>query len=186
MTPVSNSASLTFTLRIPPRAFQEDDAPGDETVFSSAGASTPAERTRMAKIINASLDAHRASPSREDPFRDIAGEYYVSPYEEEDSIAEKDEGDSADDENDDEDDTERWARSWDAESTVNRKCFYCVMRDGESGPLQLWAKRDSQLELLFVPRCRRCRRIHDFNGRFVPAFAVLDARSRPSRRRAAQ
>lgn len=172
-TPVSNSASLTFTLRIPPRAFQNDDTPGDETTFSSAAASTPAERSRMAKVINAFLDAHRPTPSREDPFRDIAGEYYVSPYEGEDSITENDEEAIAEDESDDEDGSARWAESWDAESTVNRKCFFCATGDGEGGPLQLWAKRDGDVELLFVPRCRRCRRFHDFNRRFAPAFAVL-------------
>jgi hypothetical protein len=168
-TPVSNAAALTIILRVEHRAFGSDDTPDDETEFSSAATSTPAERSRTATVINDFLDTHRSLTSREDPYRDVAGEYYVAPY------ADSTEEDTEDAVTSDEDDEARWARSWDAESTTNRKCFYCGTRNGDTGPLQLWAKgqRDDQIELIFVPRCRFCRRIHNLNRRFLPAAAVL-------------
>ena len=164
-TPLSNASGLTIVLRAERRAFGSDDA-ADETGFSSAATSTPAERSRVAKAINSFLDAHRDTTSRADPCRDVGGEYYVDPYadssEEDDAVAP------------DEDDEGRWARSWDAESTTNRKCFFCATRNGDTGPLQVWAKRerDDRIELIFVPRCRRCRRVHNWNKRFLPAVAV--------------
>ncbi|HEY6842694.1 MAG TPA: hypothetical protein VI391_00885, partial [Thermoanaerobaculia bacterium] len=70
-----------------------------------------------------------------------------------------------------------WAEAWDAESTARRKCFFCGTRDGDAAPLQLWANREregeKELELLFVPRCRRCRRIHNVHGRFIAPLAII-------------
>jgi len=157
-TAASNTAGLEFTLR---------DVGARETDFSSASASTPAERSRIAKIINEFLEAHRDT-SRADPYRETAGESYVDAFEGPEEKAIEDEAGGGE-----EDRQSRWADAWDAESTASRKCFFCGMRNGDSGPLQLWAKRSGALELLFIPRCRRCRRIHDLNKRFIPPLGIV-------------
>lgn len=143
-TPVSDTVGLTITLSAAYPGFS--GRAGHEIQIFSANTATPAERSRTAKIINAFLDSHRHSTQDNTPDVERAGEDGSPP----------------------------WARAWDAESTANRKCFYCGAPRGDTGPLQLWAEHGRlQIELIFIPRCRRCHFIHGLNKHFLPPFAVL-------------
>lgn len=160
---LSGDGQLTFDLR-----------DGDETMFPRVKSTTDAERARAVKAIRGFLKARRAvATSTSDPYRDLQIDEYVEPFE--DAVDPADTEETTTPLQAERAAAERWAEKWDAESTAGRTCVFCEERHGDGAPLRLWATHE-RLDLtsrIYVPRCRRCARVHDLHKRIVPAVVLL-------------
>ena len=144
---------------------------GDETMFSIGDPSTAAEKDAAAKAVNRFLDAHRPRIAA-DPYHGTESEYYVE-REPGKEIRPNPAYERAD----------RWADANDAESTSKHPCVFCMTRRGEGRPVRLWGtnERVDITRAIYVPRCRRCARVHRLHRRLLvfPSrwFDVADFRT---------
>jgi hypothetical protein len=144
---------------------------GGDSDFFPAKRTTAAEKSRAVQAIRKFLLTHRIE-STADPYRETAPDHYVEPFED----ANADEEDEVDGPADTRREAAtRWTESWSAESTERRKCIYCEKRAGDAAPVRVWAedKKLDVTERLYVPRCRRCARIHELHLRLAPGIALL-------------